>query len=76
MAASAPKSAEAGAPEIEITPEMIEAGVNALWGTGAIEHPCEADRQIVEKVFNAMFRLSSSFAALRPAADQWSERAE
>jgi hypothetical protein len=49
-------SVEAGAPEAEIaiTPEMIEAGVNALWATCAIEHPCEADRSIIPKIFAAM----------------------
>jgi hypothetical protein len=52
-------SVEAGAPEaeIEITPEMVEAGVAALWATFAIEHPCEADRSIVP--FTAMIQASA-----------------
>jgi hypothetical protein len=56
-----PDSVEAGAPanEIEITPEMIEAGVNALWATCAIEHPCGADRGIIPKIFTAMIQASS-----------------
>jgi hypothetical protein len=54
-------SVEAGAPanEIEITPEMIEAGVDALWASCAIEHPCEADRDIIPKIFTAMIQVSS-----------------
>lgn len=46
-----------GAPdtEIEITPEMIEAGLRVLYDSNAIEHPLwEADRQLAEKVFRAM----------------------
>jgi hypothetical protein len=50
-------SAEAGAPadEIEITPEMIAAGVRVLWDSGAIEAPMEDfNRELVEKIFVAM----------------------
>src|SRR5215218_4126490 len=32
---------------IEVTPEMIEAGVAVLWDSCAIEHPLEADRLVV-----------------------------
>jgi hypothetical protein len=48
---------EAGAPvsEIEITPEMIEAGVRVLWDSGAVETTMEnADRSLVMKIFVAM----------------------
>jgi hypothetical protein len=45
--------------EIEMTPEMLEAGLNALWSTGAIEHPCGADRSIIPKIFTAMIQASS-----------------
>ena len=46
----------AGAPacEIEITPEMIEAGVAVLYESGAIEHPLAADRDLVRDVFTTM----------------------
>jgi hypothetical protein len=47
------------APEIEVTPAMIEAGMNALWATGAIEHPCGADEAVVRRVFSAMILASS-----------------
>ena len=50
-------SVEAGAPEaeIEITPEMIEAGARVLWDSGAVETPMEkADRTLVQKIFVAM----------------------
>lgn len=50
-------SAEAGAPDSEdfqATPEMIEAGVEVLWASGAIEHPLEADRLLVRDVYRAM----------------------
>jgi hypothetical protein len=57
-----PRSDEAGAPVgvIEITPEMIEAGVSALWATGAVEHPCMADESVVRRVFIAMISACSS----------------
>jgi hypothetical protein len=45
--------------EPEVTPEMIEAGVNALWDAGCMEHPCGADRSVVQKVFTAMISASS-----------------
>lgn len=45
----------AGAPEaMEITPEMIEAGVQVLWDSCAIEHPLQADRLVVERMYRAM----------------------
>jgi len=59
MAASAPTSAEAGAPEIEVTPEMIEAGLFTLYESGAIENPVEAnDRSLVREIFLAMSRIA------------------
>jgi hypothetical protein len=46
---------EAGAPEIELTPAMIEAGVAVLYVSCAIEHPLDgADRKLVQRVFCAM----------------------
>lgn len=40
--------------EIEITPEMIEAGVDALYNSGAIEHPLSSDELLVEAIFRGM----------------------
>ena len=48
------KTIDAGAPETEITPEMIEVGVRKLWESGAVEHPTDADRELVRKVYLAM----------------------
>jgi len=43
----------AGAPEIEITPEMIEAGVRLLWESGAVENPNEdADRSLIPSLID------------------------
>jgi hypothetical protein len=54
-------TSEAGAPEIEITPEMIEEGVRVLWESGAVENPNEdADRSLVQKIFVAMAALRES----------------
>jgi hypothetical protein len=51
----------AGAPEVEITPTMIEAGVCVLWESGAVENPNEdADRSLVQKIFVAMAALRES----------------
>jgi hypothetical protein len=51
---------EAGAPagEIEITPEMIEAGVRVLWDSGAHEPMEGVDQLLIEKVFVAMSRAA------------------
>ncbi len=40
--------------DIPITPEMIEAGLNILWDSCAIEHPLDADRLVVEQIYYAM----------------------
>lgn len=51
-------SLEAGAPvekEIEVTPEMIAAGVDVLWDSGAVENPMDGvDQELVRKIFVAM----------------------
>jgi hypothetical protein len=52
---------KSGAPkgkEIELTPAMIEAGLKALWATGAIEHPSGGDESVVRAVFSAMIAVS------------------
>lgn len=54
---------ESGAPSTpdnEITPEMIEAGTEALYESGAIEHPLVgADRELVVSIYLAMCRSQS-----------------
>jgi hypothetical protein len=43
-----------GAPEIEVTPLMVEAGVRTLWDSGAIEYPSAADRDLVLRIYHQM----------------------
>ena len=46
---------DAGSPEIEITPAMIEAGVAVLWDSGAVEVAnLGADQELVREIFVAM----------------------
>ena len=62
MAHIATNSAMADA-EIEVTPEMIEAGVSALYESGAIENPLhQADRDLVKMVFLEMLQRSPNAA--------------
>jgi hypothetical protein len=47
--------ASEAAGEIEVTPEMIEAGVRVLWDSGTVENPNEdMDRNVIQKIFVAM----------------------
>jgi len=65
-AADIPCEKSAGAPdaEIEVTPAMIEAGLDVLWNSGALETPMAgADRILVEEMFRAMYRV-----VIRPAS--------
>jgi hypothetical protein len=40
---------------IEVTPEMMEAGLRTLYESGAIENPIEgADRRLVSEIFSVM----------------------
>ena len=56
MASSEPDRAATA--ELEITAEMIEAGVRVLYASGAIEHPIrENDQSLVSEIFLAMARL-------------------
>jgi hypothetical protein len=48
---------QAGA-EVEITPEMIEAGASTLWGSGTVEVPLDSDRLVVEQIFSSMMCAS------------------
>jgi hypothetical protein len=50
--------------ELEVTPEMIEAGVGVLYDSGAIENPLhEADRDLARKVFLKMHRHRTATSA-------------
>lgn len=40
--------------EVEVTPEMIEVGVRVLWNSGAIDHPCSIDRDLIRKIYMRM----------------------
>lgn len=53
-------SVEAAAPEaeIEITPEMIEAGVRVLWDSGAHEPMDGVDQLLIKRIFIVMSRVS------------------
>lgn len=44
----------AGAPEIEVTDGMIDAGVRSLLRSCVTDHPLEADRLVVSEIFQAM----------------------
>jgi len=49
---------EAPATEFEITPEMIAAGLDVLYRSGAIDHPIEGnDREVVSQIFAAMLKV-------------------
>jgi hypothetical protein len=44
-----------GAPDTEVTPAMIDAGLAELYESGAIEHPVEsADKMLVARIFATM----------------------
>jgi len=47
-----------GSPEIETTPEMIEAGYRAFINSGVTDDPLEADKLLVEEIYRAMRRIS------------------
>lgn len=57
--------AEAGAPETEITPAMIDAGVSALWEDWSLQAAGEPEALVVA-VYKAM--AAASFSAPAPAA--------
>lgn len=49
----------AGAPEDDITPAMIEAGVTVLWDSGAVEVAnLGADQELIREIFFVMSRAS------------------
>lgn len=49
-----------GLHEIEVTPEMIEAGTAILWDSGLTEDHLEADKLVVCEIYRAMHRLGSA----------------
>lgn len=44
--------------EITVTPEMIQAGLRALVGSGLVDDLLEADSEAVAQIFRAMLRAS------------------
>lgn len=55
--------------EIEVTPAMVEAGVRALYESGAIENPIlENDQALVRRIFETMY-LAGWFSFQRPVRE-------
>jgi hypothetical protein len=56
----------------EITAAMIEAGVEALWGSGLIpyQHRCSADKLIVEEILRAALSPALTSEHRKPEAQQ------
>ena len=52
--------------DLEVTPQMVEAGYRALAAAGLTDEPLEADRLVVVEIYRAM-------AALAPLAGFRSE---
>ena len=48
------------ATEIEVSEEMIEAGLRVLWDSGAVENPMDADRTLIREIFAVMRGLQQS----------------
>lgn len=40
--------------EIEITNDMVEAGLDALYRSGAVETPLESDELLVSEIYRSM----------------------
>lgn len=51
---------EAGVPQIEVTPEMVEAGFKVLSASGIADDYLEADKLLVGEIFEAMSLVSVS----------------
>ncbi len=51
-------SRQAGAPnvEIEITPDMVRAGLEYLWDSGRLDFESESDRIYIEGILEAVFK--------------------
>ena len=50
--------------DIDITPDMLAAGLKVLHESGAIEHPMDADEVLVAGIYKAMARAWHSTAAV------------
>lgn len=50
---------EKGVPQIEVTPEMIEAGFKVLAASGIADDYLEADKSLVAEIFEAMTLVGS-----------------
>lgn len=50
--------------ELDITPDMLAAGLEALHDSGAIEHPTGADEVLVASIYKAMARAQHSAVAV------------
>ena len=50
--------------DIDITPDMVAAGLKVLHESGAIEHPMDADEVLVAGIYKAMARAWHSTAAV------------
>jgi hypothetical protein len=50
--------------DIDITPDMLAAGLKVLHESGAIEHPMDADEVLVAGIYKAMVRARSRDAAV------------
>jgi hypothetical protein len=55
-AVSTANAGEAGAPGIEVTQEMIEAGVYILRNSGRLERPASSDGLVVKDIISAAIR--------------------
>ena len=53
----------AGAPGVEITPAMIEAGYRVLCNSGIADEYLGADRLLVSEIFVAMYRAMPASAS-------------
>jgi hypothetical protein len=51
---AAPPCGGAGAPEVHITSEMVDAGLEVLWASGAVEEQLGSDKLLVSEIFQAM----------------------
>ena len=53
------------AQDVQITPEMAEAGLKVLRESGLVDDPVEADILVVEKIYRAMALASVPASAKR-----------
>ncbi len=55
MPVSGKNAPEAGAPEVEITPAMIEAGLTVLYESGIVDGRSAEDSPLVAEIFESMW---------------------